>query len=239
MTKKVYLGVGHGGKDPGAVANGFKEKDLNLTVALTVRDELARHGVNSMMSRTNDADSELTERIKECNDYDPDLALDIHNNAGGGDGAEVFYHYKGGTSKELAQNILDSIVANTEQNSRGIKVKLNSRGTDYFGFIRETYAPAVIVECAFLDNKVDLAAVDTLEEQTLMGEAIAKGILKTLNVNYIPKETNNDGIKIYRVQCGAFRNRDYADAYLEKLKAAGFTDAFIAEAIMMNYSPKK
>ena len=83
-TFKVYLGVGHqhGGKDPGAVANGFKESNLNLAIALAVRDELARHGVSSMMSRTTNADGELTERIKECNDYDPDLALDIHNNAG-------------------------------------------------------------------------------------------------------------------------------------------------------------
>lgn len=83
-TRKVYLGVGHqhGGKDPGAVANGFKEKDLNLTVALTVRDELARHGVSSMMSRDVDLTEDLTERIKECNNYDPTLALDIHHNAG-------------------------------------------------------------------------------------------------------------------------------------------------------------
>ena len=31
---KVFIGVGHGGADPGAVANGFKEKDLNLVIAL-------------------------------------------------------------------------------------------------------------------------------------------------------------------------------------------------------------
>ena len=146
----------------------------------------------------------------------------------GGDGAEVFYHYKGGKSKELAQNILDSIVADTEQNSRGIKVKLNSRGTDYFGFIRETMAPAVIVECAFVDNKADLAVIDTYEEQQLMGEAIAKGILKTLGVAYIPKPTVEE-TALYRVQVGAFRNRDYAEAYLKKVQDAGFPDAFIAK----------
>ena len=43
---KVFLGVGHGGSDPGASANGFKEKDLNLSIALACRDELVRHGVN-------------------------------------------------------------------------------------------------------------------------------------------------------------------------------------------------
>jgi len=31
---KVFLGVGHGGTDSGAIGNGFKEKDLNLSIAL-------------------------------------------------------------------------------------------------------------------------------------------------------------------------------------------------------------
>ena len=48
---KVFLGVGHGGSDPGAVANNTKEKDLNLSIALACRDELVRHGVSVKMSR--------------------------------------------------------------------------------------------------------------------------------------------------------------------------------------------
>ena len=51
---KVFIGVGHGGSDPGAVASGAKEKDLNLSIALACRDELVRHGVEVMMSRTKD-----------------------------------------------------------------------------------------------------------------------------------------------------------------------------------------
>ena len=71
---KVFLGVGHGGSDPGAVANGFKEKDLNLAIALACQEELARHGVSVLMSRTNDATEDLNVRIKECNAFKPDLA---------------------------------------------------------------------------------------------------------------------------------------------------------------------
>ena len=186
MTKKVFLGIGHGGSDPGAVANGFKEADLNLAIGLACCDELVRHGVDVKMSRKKDENDPLTDEIKECNAYNPDLAVDIHNNAGGGDGAEVYHYSGGGTSKTLAQNILDCIVKETGQNSRGIKTKVNTNGTDYYGFIRQTKAPAVIVECAFLDS-TDIKILDTVAEQQKMGVALAHGILKTLGISI--KET--------------------------------------------------
>ena len=178
---KVFIGVGHGGSDPGAVANGVKEKDLNLVIAKACRDELKKHGVSVKMSRTKDENDTISAEIQECNAYAPDLAIDIHNNAGGGDGAEVYYHYGGGTGKTLAENILAEIVK-IGQNSRGTKVRKNSMGKDYYGFIRETFAPAVIVECAFIDNAHDLKFLASKAKQKKAGRAIAKGVLKTLGV---------------------------------------------------------
>ena len=190
---KVFLGVGHGGSDSGAAANGFKEKDLNLSIALACRDELTRHGVEVKLSRTTDVTEGLETRIKECNAYAPDLALDIHNNAGGGNGAEAYYHYGGGTGKVLAEKVLAEIVK-IGQNSRGAKIKKNSAGKDYFGFIRKTAAPAVIIECAFVDNQSDLEIIDTVREQKAMGIAIAKGILRTLGIPLLaPGDVNYDG----------------------------------------------
>lgn len=180
---KVFIGVGHGGAEPGAVANGFKEKDLNLAIALACNAVLVSHGVDTRMSRTKDEEDGLVEEIRECNAYDPDLALDIHNNAGGGDGAEVFHTVNGGKGKTLATNILNEIVA-IGQNSRGVKTKKDTDGTDWYGFIRQTKAPAVIVECAFVDNKADLKIIDTEADQKAMGVAIAKGVLKTLGIAY-------------------------------------------------------
>ena len=177
---KVFLGVGHGGSDPGAVKY-IREKDVNLQMALACRDYLVAHGVQVKMSRTRDENDPLTEEIRECNAYDPDLAVDIHNNAGGGDGFEAYYHYKGGTSKTLALNIEAEVKA-IGQNSRGCKIKKNSSGKDYFGFIRQTVAPAVIVEGVFVDNAADAAQADTLTEQQAFGVAYAKGILKTLGI---------------------------------------------------------
>lgn len=182
MAKKVFIGVGHGGSDPGAVANGFKEKDLNLSIATACNAELVRHGVTVKMSRTKDENDTLDEEIKECNEFNPDLAIDIHNNAGGGDGAEAFYHFGGGVSKTLAENVLNEVVK-IRQNSRGAKVK-KWGDVDYYGFIRETKAPAIIIECAFVDNAKDIKVIDTAAEQEKMGIAIAKGILKTLGIAY-------------------------------------------------------
>ena len=189
---KVFIGVGHGGSEPGAVANGLTEKDLNLNTALEVFDVLKAHGVTCKLSRTSDENDTLNEEIHECNKFDPDLAIDIHHNAGGGDGVEVFYHIGGGTTKTLAQTVLNEIVA-VGQNSRGIKTRVNDAGTDWYGFIRETVCPAALIEVAFLDSK-DHEIVDTPEENKAMGLAIAKGVLKTLGITY--KAPVNDTGKI-------------------------------------------
>lgn len=234
---KVFLGVGHGGADSGAVGNGFYEKNLNLSIALSCRDTLERHGVTVLMSRTKDEDDKLNDVIKECNAFlgKDGLAVDIHNNAGGGDGAEAFYHYKGGTSKTLAENVVNEI-SKIGQNLRigssgekdGLKYKKGADGRDYFAFIRETVAPAIIVECAFVDNATDIQIIDTAAEQKIMGVAIAKGILKTLNIAYVEEkkpEAPASG-KLYRVQVGAYSVHQNAVNMQNKLKAAGF-DAII------------
>ena len=212
---KVFIGVGHGGSDPGAVANNTKEKDLNLQIALACKDYLSQHGVEVRMSRTKDENDTLSDEIKECNAFSPDLAVDIHNNAGGGDGAEVFHHYGGGIGKSLATNILDEITK-IGQNSRGAKTRKNAAGRDYYGFIREVTAPAVIVECAFVDNATDLEILATEGKKKSMGQAIAKGILKTLGIEI-------QGDRLYRVQVGAYSDKSNAEAMLKRLKAAGFT----------------
>ena len=228
MSKKVFLSVGHGGIDPGAVGNGFKEKDLNLSIATACMSFLFDNGVNVQMSRYKDENDSLPEAIKECNAFNPDLAIDIHNNAGGGDGAEVYYYSGGGTSKTLADNILSEIVS-IGQNSRGAKTRVEN-GKDYYGFIRMTKPPAVIVECAFIDNATDIQIIDTDAEQKAMGIAIAKGILKTLGIEYKTEEKEPEKTNIlYKVQIGAFSIKSNAENCLENVKKAGFEDAFIVK----------
>ena len=181
MSKKVFISAGHGGSDSGAVGNGFKEKDLNLSIALACGDYLKSRGIEVRMSRVKDEDDDLNQEARESNAFGPDLAVSIHNNAGGGDGVEAWYSIVGGLGKTCAENILAEVVK-IGQNSRGAKTRKGSNGRDYYGFIRQTKAPAVIVECAFIDNATDIRIINTEPKRVVMGEAIAKGILKTLGI---------------------------------------------------------
>lgn len=215
---KVFIGVGHGGSDPGAT--GFLvEKTVNLVQALACRDYLIDHGIDVLMSRIKDENCDINKRISMCNSFNPALAIDIHNNAGGGDGAEFFYHYGAGTSKTLAEN-LEQEVLQIGQNSRGIKTKINNNNSDYFAFIRETACPAVIAEGCFVDNQTDITICDTIPEQQEFGKAYAKAILKTLGVTDTPK--------LYRVQVGAFTHKENALNLQKELQNQGIKDSFIA-----------
>lgn len=233
---KVYIGVGHGGKDPGAVSGVHKEKTYALDIANACTAELERHGVNAFQSRIIDEDETAAEKIIECNKYDPDLCIDIHLNAGGGDGFEIYHSVNGGKGKTLAQNIEKEVRA-IGQNSRGLKTKRRSDGKDYFGIVRQTNAPATLVECAFIDNKTDVQIIDELTERIKMGKAIAKGILTTLGITYIldtPKaeeQPETDEKALYRVQVGAYSVKANAEKMKEKLKAAGFNAIIVKSEV--------
>ena len=181
MSKKVFIGVGHGGSDSGAVGY-IVEKEANLVMALACRDYLTAHGVEVRMSRTKDEEDPINEEVRECNAYNPDLAIDVHNNSGGGDGFEAYYTIHGGTGKVLAQNIEKQIIK-IGQNSRGCKTRQGQRG-DYYAFVRDTKCPAVICEGVFVDTKADAAQAGTQAKQQAFGIAYAKGILDTLGIKY-------------------------------------------------------
>ena len=127
---RVFLGVGHGGQDSGAVGY-LIEKDVNLNMAIACRDYLVANGVEVKMSRYSDENDSLNEEARECNAYRPNLAVDIHNNAGGGDGFEVYCSIYGGLGKTLAQNIEKQVIA-IGQNSRGVKTKEGKKGDCFY-----------------------------------------------------------------------------------------------------------
>lgn len=178
---KVYIDPGHGGSDPGAVKY-IIERDVNLVMALACRDYLNANGVSTKMSRTsNSTDTSINSMAREANSWGADLVISIHNNAGGGDGFEVYHTVGGGRGKTLAQNI-EAEVKKIGQNSRGLKTRRDTDGTDYYGMIRLTNAPAVICEGVFVDNATDVQIADTVDEQRAFGYAYARGILKTLGI---------------------------------------------------------
>lgn len=219
MSKKVFIGVGHGGSDPGAVGY-VTEKDINLKMAAACGEYLVKRGVKVHYSRTKDENDTITEEIVECAEFDPDLAIDIHNNSGKGEGFEVYHSYLEGTGKKLAENIESEILL-IGQKSRGCKIRKNSNGSDYYGFIRCTNCPAVIVEGVFVDHKADAAKADTDAECKRFGEAYAKGILKTLGLEDSNSIASTE--HLYKVQVGAYKDRANAEKMLAVLESKGIT----------------
>lgn len=181
MAKRVYVGIGHGGYDSGAVSNGFKEKDLTLSIGKYCNERLKQYGIETKISRTTDCDSSINSKVAASNAFKADVCMDIHINAGGGDGSEVYYSHVSPNGKKLAQSIVDATLV-IRQNTRGIKTRVDDDGTDYFGMIRMTDAPAVLVECAFIDNATDIQIINTEAKRKVFGYAIADGVAKYLGV---------------------------------------------------------
>ncbi|MGH3716699.1 MAG: N-acetylmuramoyl-L-alanine amidase [Micromonosporaceae bacterium] len=169
-TPKLYIDPGHGGTDPGAVANGLREKDLTLKIALRMRSYLLDHWyVYIRMSRTTDATRSLSYRASDANSWGANRFVSIHINSGGGSGFES-YRYPGtsGTTynmhSTLHSTVYDWMTRNHSPLDRGMK-------TADFYVLRETNMPAVLTENLFIDTYLDS---ERLKSDTFLWN-VAKG----------------------------------------------------------------
>lgn len=185
MGIKIFIDPGHGGAEPGAAANGFVEKDLNLQVALKLSELLKQQGIEVKMSRETDIYVDLSERCRMANAWGANYFISIHHNAGGGDGYEVIHSICAGEGKALAEAIGGEF-SKTGQNCRRIFSRQGANG-DYYCVIRETVMPAVITEYAFLDTS-DVQAVDTPEKLEREAEAVSSAVVAYLGLE-APKTT--------------------------------------------------
>lgn len=214
MKPKVFLSAGHGGSDPGAVAYGMKEKDINLNIMLACNDILVKHGVITVLSRIKDENDPVAQEVREANASEADIAVSFHTNAGKGDGSETWYS-KGSKKGERLAELCEKCTKEIGQNSRGIKSSTS------LWFVKATTMPAVICECAFIDHDVDNDIIDTIEEQKAFGVAYAKAILEYFDIDYIEDKSAK-----WTVQVGAFSNKTNATKLCSEIKKAGF-NAFV------------
>jgi N-acetylmuramoyl-L-alanine amidase len=221
---KIYIDPGHGGNDPGAVANGLREKDLTLKIGLKLRDYLSGYeNVQIRMSRTTDKTVSLSERTNDANKWGADLFVSIHINAGGGVGFESFV-YSGNVSEATRANqnvIHQEIIRATGWNDRG-KKRAN------FAVLRQTKMPALLTENGFIDNKADAnklkqdSFLDKIAKGHAEGIAAAFGLKKKASAKPAPSNAKT----FYRVVTGSFADRKNAEKRVADLKKAGF-DSFI------------
>ena len=176
---KVFLDPGHGGSDPGAIANGIYEDELNLSIAKKVQNLLKAQGVDVEMSRTSDVFLSLNERANLANAYNGDVFVSIHNNSFSSSsayGIETFYTASKSTSKELANPLQSNMVSQTGGYNRGVK-------TADFVVTKNTSMPASLVEGGFLTNTNEAANLKTDAYQNKLAQGIANGIMEYLKSN--------------------------------------------------------
>ncbi|MFR1035232.1 MAG: N-acetylmuramoyl-L-alanine amidase family protein [Acutalibacteraceae bacterium] len=179
----IYIAAGHGGSDPGAVNGKYIEKALTLKTALACQNYLRNYECETVMARTTDKSCTVAYKMEEVEKKQPSLVLEIHYNAGGGEGCEVYYWHTHAPSKSLAQKVLAEMVK-LGQKSRGIKE--SKAGTSYnFGMCRQaatTGIPSILGEYAFVDNAKDQAKINSDAKLRAVGEAYAKAAIVYLGL---------------------------------------------------------
>ncbi|MGN0317212.1 MAG: N-acetylmuramoyl-L-alanine amidase [Lachnospira sp.] len=193
----VVIDSGHGGIDPGKIGiNNVHEKDINLAIALKLRDMLTQSQITVVMTRTEDVglykvtdknkkSADMKARCDIINNSNADIAVSIHQNSyttPDVKGAQVFY-YKGSQSgKILAGQIQKALVSKADPDNNRVE-KANS---DYYLLVN-TKVPTIIAECGFLSNPEETALLMTEEYQCKIAAALYDGI-----VGYLEEEIEND-----------------------------------------------
>ena len=145
----IGLDAGHGGSADGAVSiTGIKEKDLNLEMAYILKEEFEKRGAKVVMTRTDDRDLSMQERIDILRAGDVNMALSVHCNAGGSplDAMGASTYYKHIDSRELAKSILVKILE-----LQGVK-NFGLVGNFNFSLSSHSDIPIVLVETMFLSS---------------------------------------------------------------------------------------
>ena len=190
LNKVVYLDAGHGGYDPGASYFGISEKSLTLAIQSRVKAKLEAEGYQVVTTRTSDTYVDLIDRSRAANASESDIFVSIHINASGSSaaqGIETYYYQpyaeypsrinatyhanptRLSMSDTLANAIQSSLINATGAQNQGVK-----RQT--FAVLRETTAPAVLLELGFLSNPQEAARLNTSAYQETLANAIVAGI---------------------------------------------------------------
>lgn len=235
MAYKIVIDAGHGGDDPGAVYQGRREKDDNLRLAQAVGEILADNGIDVEYTRTSDVYQTPFQKATIGNQSGADYFISFHRNsspvANQYSGVETLVYNKSGIKYEMAENI-DGALAELGFKNLGVKERPG------LVVLRRTAMPSLLIEAGFLNNDQDNRMFDERFDE--IAQAIANAILGTLDMETVedpapevPGNPNNPGSPnppgdsdapqtYYRVQVGAYRNREYADNLVYELDDKGF-----------------
>lgn len=185
----IVVDAGHGSPDGGAVGkNGTLEKDLNLDIALKLREIFESRGMRVIMTRTDDNSvcdsdavtlhemkvSDMKNRLKIINESGADLFLSIHMNSfsdSSADGLHVFYagnHPEAEPIAELIQNYISNLT--------GAKAHCVKTASDTLYLMKNPVPPSILIECGFISNPREEELLNTDEYRSKIAFAIANAV---------------------------------------------------------------
>ena len=178
---KIAYGAGHNN----FTANGIpKELWAEAENEWVLNDRVARYFAQAAklydveLLRVDDpfglAPVDLKERCKAANDWGADFFLSIHHNAGinGGSGGGIvaYSYYNSVKGAQWRDAFYDALIQHT-----GLKGNRSApKQTAGYYVIKNTTAPAVLLELGFMDSTTDVPVILTEEYATQCAEAIVE-----------------------------------------------------------------
>ncbi len=179
---KILLDPGHGGPDSGTQGpTSYSEKTVTLMTAKLVRDQLVSRGATVYMTREEDKDVSLQDRVAMINNIEPTISVSLHYNSlpdeGDAEHTQGFgAFWYNAQAHSLAVFMHNYIVNKLGRPSYGIF-------WDNLALTRPTSAPSILLELGFMSNPVEFEWVVNPQEQKKLAAAIAEGISEWIRVS--------------------------------------------------------
>ena len=196
MIFNIHAGHNPDGKTACGAVGIVKESTEARAIAAKVVEELLASGHTAYDCTVNDGTSQndvLSKIVANCNQHSVDVDVSIHLNAGRSDyvgdgstgGTEVFLYNVDSKAKPYAQNVAREISA-LGFRLRDDEIKDDIKTSSSLYVLKNTKAPAMLIECLFVDDKDDVDLYQKIGGAEGIANAIVKGLLTNVAADPAP-----------------------------------------------------
>lgn len=193
----IGLDDGHGIDTKGKrTPDNYKENEFNHYTKEYLKQELKYNDFNIIDCSPTRSDNSLKDRVTREKNGNSDCFISIHYNAMGSTwqkhtrGIETYYHYTSTKGKKLAEKVHSQLIKGTATINRGVKKDSVLYKSGLY-VLRNTTSPAILVECGFMDNKIDRILMESTDYRKECAMEICKGVCDYFNITYKQKTTTN------------------------------------------------
>lgn len=200
---KFLISTGHtptGTAGCGAVGY-LDESKCTRQISPLVVQKLEQLGHTAILLQTDYGTTrDFVERTNQANNYGGDLFVEIHLNAGGGSGAEVW------TTPNSSATSYAVKVSSCISKAIGIANRGHKTTTGLY-VLKHTSMPAILIECCFVDNEKDYKAYNA--------DKIAEAIVKGITGQVVKSQSKGQWIKTdngrwwYKHSDGSYTKKDF------------------------------